>query len=262
MGSRSYIEEFGIGTTRIPLNEPHKESPKGEEIPEFSRIVTQTYSMGQDMWVESNMLSYIVQCFHHMNLLQFFAMYFFSERGVEYLDFYEQLLKYADSNPDTVCGTVFSDVRRRLNAVLEGTGSLLCYDDMFGDVGWPFEEYAFLKIVMSLDDFYDEIKAFLVSFQIPSEMLDDLLIYQRNIIKRPDKTNAVYTVNHNFHEYFTGKFRSIDVKLIKRKTTVEITDGEIISTWEDYARKVVWYGRKESKNICQVSIIAEEQPYE
>jgi len=259
MGSRDYIEKFGIGTTLIPLNEPHKEAPKGEEIPEYSRIVTQTYSMDHNMWVETNMLSFIVQCFHHMNLLQLFAIYLFSEHGVEYLDFYEQLLGFINSNRDTVCGNVFSDVRQSLHAVLQGTGSLLCYDDMFGDIGWPFEEYAFLKIVLQVEDFYDEIKPFLLSFNIPAATLDDLLIYQRNIIKRPGKIDMEYTVNYNFHEYFTGKFRSSDVKLTRHKATVKISNGDMISSWEDYARKVVWYGRKESKNICQVSVITEEQ---
>lgn len=262
MGSKEYIEKFEVGTTLIPLNEPHKEAPKDEEIPEYSQIVTQTYSMDRNMWVEANMLSYIVQCFHHMNLLQFFAIYLYSEHGVEYLDFYERLLRFTDNKPDTICGKVFADVRSRLHDVLEGTGSLLCYDKMFGDVGWPFEEYAFLKIVVNIDAFYDEIKVFLETFQLPPEMLDDLLVYQRNIIKRPGKIDEEYTLNHNFHEYFTGKFRSIDSYLSSRKATVRITTGELFSSWADYARKVVWYGRKESKNICQVVVLAEETAHE
>ena len=262
MGSKEYIKKFEVGTTLIPLNEPHKEAPKDEEIPEYSQIVTQTYSMDRNMWVEANMLSYIVQCFHHMNLLQFFAIYLYSEHGVEYLDFYERLLRFTDNKPDTICGKVFADVRSRLHDVLEGTGSLLCYDKMFGDVGWPFEEYAFLKIVVNIDAFYDEIKVFLETFQLPPEMLDDLLVYQRNIIKRPGKIDEEYTLNHNFHEYFTGKFRSIDSYLSSRKATVRITTGELFSSWADYARKVVWYGRKESKNICQVVVLAEETAHE
>jgi len=193
-----------------------------------------------------------------MNLLQFFAIYLYSEHGVEYLDFYERLLRFTDKMPDTVCGKVFADVRSRLHAVLEGKGSLLCYDTMFGDVGWPFEEYAFLKIVVDLDAFYDEIKVFLETFPLSSEMLDDLLVYQRNIIKKPSKVEAEYTLNHNFHEYFTNKFRSIDSKLYPCKTTIKIINGELFPSWADYARKVVWYGRKESKNLCRVSVLAEE----
>jgi len=85
MGSREYVDKYKISTTFIPLNQPHMESPKGDEIPEYSQIVTETYSMNNNMWIEMNMLSYAVQCFHHMNLLQFFAIYLFNEKAIEYV---------------------------------------------------------------------------------------------------------------------------------------------------------------------------------
>lgn len=258
MGGKAYIEKYGIGTTKIPLNQPHMESPKSGEIPEYSQIVTKTLSMDHGMWVETNMLSYVVQCFHHMNLLQLFAMYLYSENALEYIDFYERLLVFIDQNPDTVAGTVFAGTRLRLKSVLEGTGGLLCYDTEFGDVSWPFEEYAFLKIVRELDKFYDEIETFLYSFDIPADILDDLLLYQRNIIKRPNHKITEYSIDYNFHEYFTNKFKGIDSKLMKRKNTIIINDNDVITNWEDYARYVVWYGRKESKNIYIDSVTVKE----
>lgn len=258
MGGKEYIERFGIGTTMIPLNEPHMKCPKDEEIPEYSQIVTKTFSMDHDMWIETNMLSYTVQCFHHMNLLQFFAIYLFNEQRVEYIDFYERLLAFIDQTPDTVAGTVFARIRLRLKAVLAGTGGLLCYDKTFGDIAWPFEEYAFLEIVRRIDRFYDEIKAFLESFGMQAEILKDLLLYQRNIIKKPGRKEIEYTINYNFHEFFLNKFKGGDIKLVKRKNTIKIVDSDNISGWEDYARYVVWYGRKESKNIYTTGVTVKD----
>lgn len=258
MGSKAYIEKYGIGTTKIPLNQPHMESPKSGEIPEYSQIVTKTLSMDHSMWVETNMLSYVVQCFHHMNLLQLFAMYLYGENDLEYIDFYERLLSFIDKNPATVCGKVFKDIRRQLMSVISGNGGLLCYDNAFGDVSWPFDEYAFLKIVRELDKFYDDIKTFLNSFDIPADILNDLLLYQRNIIKRPNHKATQYTINYSFHEYFINKFKGVDRKLIKQKNIIMINDNDVITTWEDYARCVVWYGRKESKNIYIDSVTVKE----
>ena len=249
MGNRVYINKFEIGTTKIPLNEPHMQSPKGKEIPEYSQIVTKTFSMDQPMWIETNLLSYTVQCFHHMNLLQFFAIYLFDMQKIEYIDFYERLLSFNDDHPYTVSGKVFAEIRLRLKSVIDGTGGLLCYDDKFGDIGWPFEEFAFLEIVCEIDRFYNEIREFLDSFDIPAEILDDLLLYQRNIIKRPGRKKVEYTINYNFHDYFMNRFKAGNIELVKHKNIIEITDNENISEWEDYARRVVWYGRKESKNI-------------
>lgn len=258
MGSREYIENFGIGTSRIPLNQPHMESPKDKEIPEYSQIVTKTCSMNHEMWIETNLLSYAVQCFHHMNLLQFFAMYLHDERGVEYIDFYERLLMFIGSHPDSVCGKVFTDIRHRLQGVVEGTGGLLCYDDEFGDISWPLEEYAFLKIVHELDRFYDEIHGFLSLFDMPTDLLDGLLLYQRNIIKKPNHKAIEFHAEYNFHEYFASKFEGTKIKLVKCSDIITIKDTEPITNWEDYARHVVWYGRKESKNIYIGSVTVKD----
>lgn len=258
MGSKEYVEKFGIGITKIPLNQPHMESPKDKEIPEYSQIVTKTCSMDHDMWIKTSLLSYAVQCFHHMNLLQFFAMYLYDERRVEYIDFYERLLIFIDSHPDSICGQVFADIRYRLQAVLEGTGGLVCYDDEFGDISWPFEEHAFLKIVRELDRFYDEIRVFLSSFAMPTELLEDLLLYQRNIIKRVNHKGNEFCLEYDLHEYFASKFKGTGTKLVKRSNVISIRDTEPITNWEDYARRVVWYGRKESKNIYTSCVTVKE----
>lgn len=251
MGSRAYIERFGIGISRIPLNQPHMASPKdSKEIPEYSKIVTQTASMDHSMWIETNMLSYTVQCFHHMNLLQFFAMVLHDKKKVAYIDFYEQLLRHIEKNPACVCGRVFADIRRRLFEVVEGRGGLLCYDDDFGDISWPFEEYAFLKIVKQLDTFYDEIGDFLRTFGLPDDLFDSLLLYQRNIIKRPNREAAEFDLAYNLPDYFAGKFKGESTAPARENVTVQVTDSDIITDWAAYARHVVWYGRKESKNIC------------
>jgi len=259
MGSRAYIERFGIGISRIPLNQPHMASPKdNKEIPEYSQIVTKTASMDHDMWIQTNMLSYTVQCFHHMNLLQFFAMVLHDEYRVAYIDFYERLLAYTEKNPDCVCGRVFADLRQHLLEVVEGRGGLLCYDDEFGDISWPFEEYAFLKIVKEIDIFYDEIRDFLRSYEMPDDLFDSLLRYERNIIKRPNRATAEFDLAYNLHDYFAAKFKGENAALAKQNITLQIADSDIVTSWAAYARHVVWYGRKESKNICTGFVRARE----
>jgi len=259
MGSKEYMDKFKISTTFIPLNQPHMESPKGDEIPEYSQIVTKTYTMDNSMWIDMNILSYTVQCFHHMNLLQFFAIYLYSEKNIEYIDFYERLLNYMAHNPATVCGQVFGKILQMLQDVISGTGSLVYYDERFGDVAWPLEEYAFLEIVYNHDKFYDEIIEFLTSFSIPADVLKDLLLYQRNMIKIPNNSFTAFETTYNFHNYFIDMFKGNKGKLIKQKSFITVNDNDNFENWEDYARFVVWYGRKESKNIYTDSVAIKEQ---
>lgn len=262
MGSRRYIEKYDIGITRIPLNQPHMEFPKSSEIQEYSQIVTKTYSMDHAMWIETNLLSYVVQCFHHMNLLHCFAIFLRNEYDLPYIAFYERLLAYLDEHPDTVSGRVFADIRRRLRAVVDGTGGLLCYADEFGDVSWPFEEYAFLKIVYELDTFYEEIRAFLCGFDLPEDLFNDLLLYQQNILKRPLGKDCAFRLDYALHEYFSRVLSGASIRPEKRPNIVTIRDLDPIPDWKEYARRVVWYGRKESKNVYTDAVTVKDAQYE
>lgn len=254
MGNPDYIKKYKIETTLIPINLPHMEHLKRGEIQEYSRIVTSTYSMDSLMWIDMNMLSYAVQCFHHMSLLQFFALYLHAEQGLGYVEFYERLLGYIMELPDTISGKIFKEIRNNLESILLGQGSLILFDEIFGDVSWPFEEYAFLRIVQDLEKFYDETEPFLRSFGISDDLMEDLLFYQRNMIKRPGGIFAQKKLRYNLHEYFTDIFKSGEGKLLRKLNLITIEDREPLDNWPDYARIVVWYGKKESKNIYTDSV--------
>lgn len=259
MGSKEYVEQYGIEVSVIPLNQPHMSLPKKDEIQEYSQIVTKTFSMDNNSWIEMNMFSFTVQCFHHLGLLQFFAIYLFHEQGIGYDVFYKSLLDFINSNTDTVCGKVFAGIKQNLQAVVEGKGALVCYDEKFGDVTWPFEEYIFLEIIYQREIFYEEIKPFLASFDIPQDILNELLLYQRNMIKVPNKVETIFKTAYDFHSFFENKFIGKDDKLAKRKCTITVWDDKKISSWEDYARFVVWYGRKDSKNIYTNSVTVKDE---
>jgi hypothetical protein len=181
--------------------------------------------MDHAMWIETNLLSYVVQCFHHMNLLHCFAIFLRNEYGLPYIAFYERLLAYLDEHPDTISGRVFADIRRRLRAVIDGTGGLLCYADEFGDVSWPFEEYAFLKIIYELDTFYEEIRAFLCGFDLPEDLFNDLLLYQQNILKRPLGKDCAFRLDYALHEYFSRMLSGVSIRPEKRPNIVTIRDS-------------------------------------
>ena len=258
MGKEEYVKKFKIELSVIPLNQPHMKPPKVDEIQEYSKIVTKTFSMDNNAWIEMNMFSFIVQCFHHMGLLQFFAIYLFYEQGIEYDDFYLRLLDFVNDNPDTVCGGVFASIRQKLQAVIKGTGSLVCYNEKFGDVAWPFEEYSFLEIICQNEVFYDEIKVFLTSFDMPKDIFRDLLLYQKNMIKIPNKAKTTFELSFNFHKFFANIFVGKENKLLRRKSIITIVDDMNTKNWEDYARYVVWYGRRDSRNFYTDSVIVKD----
>ncbi len=245
MGRPDYVERFGIKTSRIPLNQPHREPDGNDDIEEYSSVVTSTYSMSEAEWVKMNLFSFTVQAFHHMGILQLFALYLYNEGLCSYRDFYERLLMHFLTEENTVAGRVYGRVQGYLGDVLSGKGTLSCADERFGRVQWPFEEYIYLCIIYELDAFYDEIREFVGSFIPDKDIAESLLCFQKKMMKTPFGEDFSMKEKYSFPEYFNLLLDGKAAELKKSDRIFEIKTRRFPS-WEMYAKAVVWYGRKDS----------------
>lgn len=243
MGRKDYVDYYKIKTSHIPLNQPHREPDEDDKIPEWSSVVTSTYSMSNDEWKKMNLFSYVVQAFHHMGILQFFALYLYNEGICSYKSFYTGLLEHFLSHPRTVAGNTFKIIDSYLDAVIDENGTLSCSDERFGKVQWPFEEYAYLCTVYELDRFYDEIVTFLKGFCIDDGVFSELMDFQKNMMKRPFENKTGFKTKYNFLEYFTGIFNGQKAILRKIDTVINF-DAILFDSWEEFAKVIAWYGRK------------------
>ena len=247
MGQKNYVKKYKIGTSHIPLNQPHREPEDGDDIPEWSSVVTSTYSMTNEEWKKMNLFSFAVQCYHHMGILQFFALYLYNEGLCSYKEFYSSLLGFISDNPETVAGRVFSKIGRHLDSVLSETGTLSCADERFGKVLWTFEEYAYLCTIYEIDRFYDEISSFLSSFGIEKEIFAQLLEFQRRMPKRPFTEQVSIDLSYDFLGYFLKALDGGHIPLEKTENTVT-AQARPFNSWADFARIVAWYGKKDSNS--------------
>lgn len=248
MSKEEYLREHGIKMVEADIRQDHNEV-REEEVREKSAIVCETNTMSSEMWVKSNVFSIALQCFHCFGLLQCFAIYISHEMGVSYSEFYKKLIDWLFENPETIAGKHFIGVKKQFEDILAGDGSFAYFNPIFGSIYWPLEEGAFLEMIYSRDAFYNEISDFLKKFDIEEEMFGELMRYQKMIVKHP-KTNAFKeTFNYNFYEYFKNVYINKYQPLQYKKVTLSINDNNIPETWTGYAKLIVWYGRKGSKNI-------------
>ena len=202
MEKESYVEKFKIRTSLIPLNQPHREQLENDEVKEFSKIVTSTYTMSPEEWIEMNLYSVVVQCFHFYGLLQVFALYLHNEKGIKYSVFYKALMDFVFSANNPVIFSVFSEIKNRLKNVINTSGELTCEDKRFGNVMWPLDEYAFLLLTLKIKSFHKEISAFLSRFHIDPGVYESLNMYQQNIIKLPFEQGVSFTTEYDVKDYF------------------------------------------------------------
>lgn len=249
MGQKEYMERFGLEYSVLPLNQPHRVKTEEDSITEYSRIVTKTNTMDHAEWIRINLFSACVQCFHHLGLLEFVALYCYYTCGIEYGEFYDRLLTYLEEHPDTVAGGVFAGIKQHFNDVIEKGGPVVFVDETYGLVSWTAEEYAFLEIVRRKKRFYEEIGAFIDGLGIEEDILRELTQYQYAMIKTVNNRHDELVMRYNFPEYFRAALSGAPVALVRRDARLVIDDPDTFDNWKDYARFVVWYGRRGGRNI-------------
>ncbi len=249
MGEKDYTHKHGLKYVLVPLNEPHTIIEQNEEISEYSRLIVETNTMSREDWVEMNIYSATIQCFHHEGLLMMFALYLHYEKGLKFSEFYEAFINYMMTETETVGGKVYSLLKSRFEAVTKGKAGLVWEDRRFGDVGWPSEEFVFLNVAVEIEKFYEEIKSFLKGFFDDERLFENLFTYQKNIVKLPFRENIEFDCAYDFKNYFFDILCGNTAKLEEKNCHYTVSKPVKCACWADYARYIVWYGRKDSRNI-------------
>jgi putative methyltransferase len=89
------IDKHGIVTRTVP----HIEGGQPTRIPEISRLVVETKYMSKEEMLESWMFSWILVNFHNYGWTQIIARFLHKYKGISYLDLYEDLKQFIQTNP-------------------------------------------------------------------------------------------------------------------------------------------------------------------
>ena len=246
MGDSEYKKKFGVKTSRIPIFGIHY-NPEFSGVQEYFDVITETDSMPKADWVKSFIFCITLQAFHHFGLLKFFAIYLRNEKNVSYFDFYNSLIEYILSSDGTYINKLFAELYRRKSDTEKADWTY--QKDRYGRMGWYFEEGAFLELVYHWDEFWNEILPFLKSFEYDDGVFDDLLNYQKMVIRKKGVTEVVIESNHNFYSYFSAIIRAEKIPLKNIKTKLIIRSDCFTDTWESYAKQTVWFGKRHHMSL-------------
>lgn len=240
MNDELYKQAHGIKSTRTKVLFFHG-TPSDDKYQEYYEIVTETAVLSREHWMKSCVFSCVVQCFHCLSLTQCIAQIMFERYGIDYKLFYEELIVYSDKC-DIIKKVV--DVIKNAYTNLSIGNEWGVINEKFGNIIWPPEEGAFLQVVLAIDGFYNEVKEFLkyIKPDIEQNMLDDIVEYQKSIMKFPYQKKTSICLDHNIHECVNN-----NIELRRGMVLYEIVPDKTYEDLELYAKEVVWYGRKGGK---------------
>lgn len=246
MGNRAYMEKYALKFKKIPLNQPHSSLFSGDEIQEYSRIITSTYSMTESDWIDMVMCSTAVLCFHHLGLLQIIALYLYNEKKIRYIDFYNDFLNELLRNSCKI--DTFKRIKSHVQGVISDAKSVVVMDERFGNIAWPFEEFAFLDLITKSDLLRDEVNQFLKKY-IDENTVAELVNYQMFIIKTPKTGHRDFCGNYAWKPYFDNLLKNKTATLTEADVHYTIDDNNPDFSLTEYAKKILWFGRRGGNNI-------------
>ena len=241
MGQNDFIKKYKIQTIKTPIARLYT-SPNTWDIPEYDRYIIANDSITIDEWKECYLFSWIVQCFHCLGLTRYLSIYLWREQGLEYEKFYARLIEFFTQSPDTIGGTVLNKVKNIIDfAVQSSEHSFTYYNPLFGDLLWPLEEGGYLEILTKLNEFYEQMSVFMKNYKTDNSVVQDLIVYQNAVIRKLNCSVHSVELKYDWPSYFT--IASDDV-LRAQSRVVQVGDAEPFMNWADFAKYVVWYGRK------------------
>ena len=155
------------------------------------------------------------------------------------------------SDKESICGKIYYWLEEKYKEVLRNSGSLTCVEPDFGALTWPLDEGAFLKAVLHYDEFYNEAESFIAKYFDDAKLFADLMIYQKNIVKNPWSKGCTVTLDYDFYKFYSDIYSNSYKPLEYGRRTMEIDSSDTPVQLPEYAKKVVWFGRKGGQNIIK-----------
>lgn len=255
MYEKAFIEKYKIKTIRSQFCQSHVTIEEKSVNSSRSELVVETSTMSTDDWRTALRISICVQSFHSLGLLKYFAIYLRKAKNLSYYDFYMNLYSWIE-NHSTFIRKTMNTVCESIDSFLKREGSLSFIDQRFGNIYWDFQEGLFLLCALDSDKFFDEIKAYLASYFDDEVLFNDIFNYQKSLIALPFDSDKEIETEFNWKEYFEKTFDGSFRHPQKEKCKFKVISPEFHSL-EDYAREVVWYGKRLGRTINRTVLVDE-----
>ncbi len=253
LSDKDYMKKFGIKTAINKLNINHCAISSAVFSGGLEYII-ETSTMSSEDLVKATVFSACIQSVHCHGLLQCFAIYLHNTMSVPYYNFYNSFLNFF-SDREGVIGDTIRRISRCIESTAEGEVDLSYINREFGDITWPYEEAMLLDYIYKLDEFYEEAYSFLSSFGIEKNVMKELMSYQKNLIVTPFGNDIEERYIYDWKEYFYNILANKEVNLKKKETVLRFFAEDVPTDWENYAKKIIWYGRRNKKTIRAVEKI-------
>jgi len=188
--------------------------------------------------------------FNSFNLLYYISRFYEKSFGVPYTEFYSLLEKFC-KNSDGIFSAEYKKVKIHAQKGYSGAG-WDHYDSALGDISWPIEEAAWLRLAKSKRHLSEEAHNFIrfldselsKNYDLPSRKItNDLIKFQLFTLNFPVerfREKVINTFKYDWIQYFEGDehlFSNNTTKVVKYP---KVKNKDIIQ----WGYESIWFGRR------------------
>tara|TARA_B100000073_G_C23728161_1_gene569902 strand:+ start:473 stop:2434 length:1962 start_codon:yes stop_codon:yes gene_type:complete len=250
-GDNEYIEKYEIKSKRIlaPIAR-WVEPPDG--IMETADLVIGHKQMTTEEWLEMYLFSWLVASCHHMGFTEKIVRFVREHYKITYEEFYKKLFDYVGSNPNTILGGEYLDIKNHILQIITEDEPKTFWGRQskeFPEFQGEKEELSCLMYIKYKDRFYKEFSSFINNnFKVDSDIINAVTKFQMDNVIDPNTRYPIKTdVEYNFMDVILEK-----KKLKKQYKEYEINANNFNGDYLEYGTSL-YYRRKTGAGRTQIT---------
>ena len=249
MNIPEYREKYKIKTVRSPIYLGHS-SVNNRTMEEYENVVISTSSATEEDIQEMYLYSWVILSMHSFGILEYVSRYYKKAQGISFMKFYEEVIEFCKTEK-SIFSEEYEKVIEHRNKGYQGKG-WNHYDPNLGDIFWPIEEAAWLRLTSQKKRTLDGINSLLdylekkLGYTTPKEILQDLVKFQLFLITTKEDQDIIKSENFDYD--WKGFFdNSSELKQTKKSYNYK---NQVIEKDDfEWNKRAIWYGRR--GKICK-----------
>lgn len=262
MAEPEYRRRFGLEVVRSRIINIHgSRGADGDGIEEMQDLVIATASMPRPDWVRTRVFSWMTALIHFDKLLQVPLVVLHERTGIAYRDLLEAFVAL-DRRQYPVLGEIVTFFEKRAGEIQDGGPEYYQAPEWLG-IWWPDDEYTMIRLCAGgqLAAFYEEAERLLQEvlkkrgLACEPELLHACTELNRCLIRMPFQTQDLDLLcSHNVWEIYQSGLLGQPVTVSDQCHAYRVDrHSETWDSWEDWCRRVIWYGNKKGAYLYRLA---------
>jgi len=256
MGDIEYQKKFGFDIVETKIINIHGALTSLEEIYEKQQLVVGTSTMPRQDWVKTRVFGWMMSLLYFDKLLQVPFVILNKSFGVGFRELVEVFTE--EENLDELLLEVRKFFTEKALDIQNG-GLEFCESKEWLNIWWPADELALIKLCTEnkLHKFYEAAEKALNDFLnkknigADRDILKEAIFLNQNLMKLPfQKQDRDIQLSYNIWQAYRAALSGEAFTLNKGSYFYVINRShDQWDCWQDWCRKVVWYGNKKGAYI-------------